>query len=48
VERLETLLPDPNQTRPSVETETWPETFSDLGDAVSAGNGSSEGHPVEA
>jgi hypothetical protein len=47
-ERLETLLPDPNQTRPSVEAETWPDTFSDLGDAVSAGNGSSEGHPVEA
>jgi hypothetical protein len=47
-ERLETLLPDPNQTRPSVEAETWPDTFSDLGDTVQAGNGSSEGHPVEA
>jgi hypothetical protein len=37
---LGSLLPDPEQTRPSVETETWPDTFSDLGETVSAGNGS--------
>ncbi len=46
-DRLETLLPDVNETRPSVETETWPETFSDLGDTVQAGNGSAD-RPVGA
>jgi len=39
-ENLGSLLPDPEQTRPSVENETWPDTFSDLGETVSAGNGS--------
>jgi len=38
---LGSLLPDPEQTRPSVENETWPDTTSDLGQAVSAGNGAS-------
>ncbi len=37
---LGSLLPNPNQTRPSVEAETWPDTFSDLGETVRAGNGS--------
>jgi hypothetical protein len=37
---LTSLLPDPNQTRPTVEGETWPDTLSDLGDSVKAGNGS--------
>ena len=46
-DRLETLLPDVNETRPSVEAETWPESFSDLGDTVQAGNGSVE-RPVGA
>jgi hypothetical protein len=39
-EDLGSLLPDPNQTRPSIEAETWPDTFSDLGETVRAGNGS--------
>ena len=43
---LTSLLPDPNQTRPSVEGETWPDTFSDLGDSVKAGNGSTTEHPA--
>jgi hypothetical protein len=43
---LTSLLPDPNQTRPSVEGETWPDTFSDLGDSVKAGNGSPAEHPA--
>lgn len=38
-DRLESLLPEPNESRPSVEAETWPETFSDLGQTVAAGNG---------
>jgi hypothetical protein len=37
---LGSLLPETNQTRPSVEGETWPDSFSDLGDTVAAGNGS--------
>jgi hypothetical protein len=37
---LGSLLPDPEQTRPSVENETWPDTFADLESTVSAGNGS--------
>jgi hypothetical protein len=41
-DRLETLLPDANQTRPSLEAETWPDTFSDLGETVQTGNGSGE------
>ena len=47
-DRLESLLPDPNQTRPSVEAETWPDTTSDLGDTVRAGNGSTTDRPGEA
>jgi hypothetical protein len=38
---LGSLLPDPDQTRPSVESSTWPDTMSDLGETVTAGNGSS-------
>lgn len=38
---LGSLLPDPDQNRPSLEAETWPDTFADLGEAVAAGNGSS-------
>ena len=37
---LGSLLPDPEQTRPSVENETWPDTFADLEETVRAGNGS--------
>jgi hypothetical protein len=37
---LGSLLPDPDQTRPSLENETWPDTFADLEETVSAGNGS--------
>jgi hypothetical protein len=36
---LGSLLPDPDQTRPSVENETWPDTFADVEKSVSAGNG---------
>jgi hypothetical protein len=38
---LGSLLPDPDQTRPSVENATWPDTMADLGETVTAGNGSS-------
>ena len=41
---LGSLLPDPAQTRPTVENETWPDTFTDLGQTVAAGNGATE-HP---
>lgn len=43
---LGSLLPQPDETRPSVENETWPETFSDLGQVVSAGNGATSEHPA--
>jgi hypothetical protein len=43
---LESLLPDPNQNRPTVENETWPDTYSDLGDTVSAGNGTATEKPA--
>jgi hypothetical protein len=43
---LGSLLPDPEQTRPSVEAETWPDTFSDLGETVTAGNGSTTERPA--
>jgi hypothetical protein len=38
---LGSLLPNPNQTRPAVEAETWPDSYSELGETVSAGNGAS-------
>ncbi|MEO5941068.1 MAG: hypothetical protein ABIZ72_08750 [Candidatus Limnocylindrales bacterium] len=41
---LGSLLPAPEQTRPTVENETWPDTLADLGETVSAGNGSSKEH----
>jgi hypothetical protein len=44
---LGSLLPESGQTRPSVEAETWPDTFSDLGETVSAGNGSAIERTVE-
>jgi hypothetical protein len=40
---LASLVPNPddtNVTRPTTESEAWPDTFSDLGETVSAGNGS--------
>jgi len=39
---LGSLLPDTDQTRPTVQNETWPDTFADVGETVSVGNGSSE------
>jgi hypothetical protein len=45
---LGSLLPDPDQTRPTVEGETWPDTFAELGETVSAGNGSTTEHPARA
>jgi hypothetical protein len=42
---LGSLLPNPDQTRPSTESETWPETFSELGDAVSADTTSTTDQP---
>jgi hypothetical protein len=41
---LGSLLPDPEQTRPALENETWPDTLADLGDTVSAGNGATTEH----
>jgi hypothetical protein len=38
-DRLETLLPDAEGSRPSLATETWPDTSSDLGETVRTGNG---------
>jgi len=41
---LASLVPSSSQidvTRPSAETDAWPDTFSDLGDTVRTGNGSS-------
>jgi hypothetical protein len=43
---LTSLLPDPNQTRTSNEASTWPDTYSDLGDTVKSGNGSTIEHPA--
>lgn len=43
---LGSLLPNPDQTRPAVENDTWPDTFADLGETVSAGNGTSTEHPA--
>ena len=43
---LDSLLPEPNQSRPTIEGETWPDTFADVGDAVTAGNGSTMEHPA--
>ena len=37
---LGSLLPSPDETRPSVETETWPDTLANLQETVGAGNGS--------
>jgi hypothetical protein len=37
---LGSLLPSPEETRPSVEAETWPDTLADLEQTVNAGNGS--------
>ena len=45
---LGALLPDPNQTRPAAEGETWPDTLADLGETVSAGNGTSAEHAARA
>jgi hypothetical protein len=43
---LTSLLPEADQTRPSIEGETWPDTYSDRGEKVTAGNGSSAEHPA--
>jgi hypothetical protein len=44
---LGSLLPDPDQNRPAVEAETWPDTFADLGETVAAGtNGSTTERPA--
>jgi hypothetical protein len=42
-ENLGSLVPDPastDVTRPSTESDAWPDTFSDLGETVRSGNGS--------
>ena len=44
---LGSLLPEPEQTRPTVENETWPDTFADLGETVTAGNGSGTPHTAD-
>ena len=38
-DRLETLLPESDATRPSVAAETWPDTGNDLSGTVRTGNG---------
>jgi hypothetical protein len=43
---LTSLLPDADQSRPPVADETWPDTFSDLGETVTAGNGASTKDPA--
>ncbi|MBA2720817.1 MAG: hypothetical protein H0U52_16485 [Chloroflexi bacterium] len=43
---LGSLLPEPDQNRPTLEAETWPDTFADVGETVSAGNGSTEERPA--
>jgi hypothetical protein len=45
-ENLGSLLPDPNQNRPSGEEETWPDTLADLEGSVVAGNGATMEHPA--
>jgi hypothetical protein len=40
---LSSLLPPADETRPPVEGETWPDTYSDT---ITAGNGSSKEHPA--
>ena len=42
---LGSLLPEPDQNRTSLEGDTWPDTFSDLGETVAAGNGSTTDRP---
>ena len=42
-ENLQSLVPQPSQTdvtRPTTESDAWPDTFSDLGTTVRSGNGS--------
>ena len=43
---LASLLPDPDQTRPSAEMETWPDTLADLGDSVAADTASTTERPA--
>ena len=43
---LGSLLPNPDQSRPSVEGETWPDTFAELGETVKAGNGTASERPA--
>jgi hypothetical protein len=42
---LGSLLPNPDQTRPSAESEAWPDTFSELGTSVSADTASTTDRP---
>ena len=42
-QNLQSLVPEPSQTdvtRPTTESDAWPDTFSDLGTTVRSGNGS--------
>jgi len=41
---LGSLLPNPDQTPPTVEGEAWPDAFAELGETVSAGNGATSEH----
>jgi hypothetical protein len=47
-DRLDTLVSNAGDSRPSLENETWPNTTSELGDAVHAGNGSATSTPTSA
>ncbi|HEY7132974.1 MAG TPA: hypothetical protein VH440_12020 [Candidatus Limnocylindrales bacterium] len=43
---LRSLLPNPDQTRPATEQETWPDTFSELGESVRADTASTTDEPT--
>jgi len=42
---LGSLLPNPDQTRPGTESETWPDTFSELGESVRADTSTTTDRP---
>ena len=44
---LASLLPDPSIDRPTAEEESWPDSFAELGESVSAGSASTTKRPVE-
>ena len=43
---LASLLPNPSVERPTAEEESWPDTFSELGESVSAGTSTTTDRPL--